>query len=287
MDSTDASLSDSSSEESTPAQSIPGPSETQVQVPDNVKNDSDSDVSMSADSDDDEDEAPNASAIQVNQDMDILEPAAIAPSSGPAGDKPHKRKYSGATEDTPNGLPQDIRKRLKPDEGLHIKRSLEGSLPRDKSLLPAEIWHYIFTFIPPRNLGLMLSVNKSFNAFLNPSSEPSISPLSKSSRSILKPNAIWRASRRLFLPGMPNPLDGKSELDMLKLACSSSCQFCGKKRQPTPTVPVDQWHPGPGESGVIPIWSFSAITCGPCIQQRCMKVAPDFISYISLFLISN
>lgn len=282
MDSSDASTSDSSSDESTPARTAPDAPESQASTTNNAapvleQDESDSDVSMSADSDDDEDEAPNTSTIQVNQDMNILEQPANV-------DKTHKRKYPGAAEDVPNGLPQDIRKRLKPDEELQSNRTHKGGLPRDKSLLPAELWHHIFTFIPPRNLGLLLSVNKSFNGFLDPSSSgPSTSPLSKSVLSIMKPDAIWRASRRFFLSGMPSPLNGKSELDMLRLACSSSCQFCGKKIQPCPTVPVDLWHPGPGENGVIPIWSFGVVTCGPCIQQRCMKVVSrlSFHNYVS------
>lgn len=292
MDDTDASTSDSSSDESTPAQTVSGHSEAQAPssngAPVLENDDSDSDISMSADSDDDEDEAPNTSSIQVNQDMINLEGPANTPSAGPAGDKLNKRKYSSTAEDVSNGLPQDTRKRLKPVEELHISRTLDGALPRDKSLLPAEIWHHIFTFIPPRNLCLMLSVNRSFNAFLDPSSSgPSISPLSKSVLSMMKPDAIWRASRRLFLPGMPSPLSGKSELDMLKLARSSSCQFCGKKKQPNPTLPVDLWHPGPGENGVIPIWSFGVMSCGPCIQRRCMKVVHGFFSHISFFPIDH
>jgi hypothetical protein len=271
MGSSDASASDSSSDESTPALTAPDPPESRASTSNNTapvlgNDESDSDVSMSADSDDDEDEAPNTSTIQVNQDMDILDQPANV-------DKTNKRKYPGATEDVSNGVPQDIRKRLKADEELESNRTHKGGLSRDKSLLPAELWHHIFTFIPPRNLGLLLSVNRSFNAFLDPSSSGlSTSPLSKSVLSIMNPDAIWRASRRVFLSGMPSPLNGKSELDMLRLACSSSCQFCGKKKQPNPTVPVDLWHPGPGENGVIPIWSFGVVTCGPCIQQRCMKV---------------
>jgi hypothetical protein len=80
---------------------------------------------------------------------------------------------------------------------------------------------------------------------------------------------------------MPSPLKGKSELDMFRLACSSSCQFCGKKRQSNPTAGADIWHPGPGENGVIPVWLFGVVTCGTCIQQRCTKVVCKFhLSYL-------
>jgi hypothetical protein len=293
MEGSDSSTSESSSDESTPALTLTSPHVAQASASENTapaleNDDSDSDISMCADSDEDEDEAPNTSGIQMNQDVDTLKQPTNPTPTGPMVDKPHKRKYSGATQEVPNGLPQEIRKRLKADEDLHHNRTAEGGLPRDKALLPAEIWHYIFTFIPPRNLGLILSVSKSFNAFLDPSScGPSISPLSKSVLSLMNPDAIWRASRRSFLPGMPSPLSGKSELDMLKLVCSSSCQFCGKKRQPNPPVPMDPWHPGPGENGIIPIWIFGVITCGPCIQQRCTKVdTRGFFSDVS-FLIAR
>jgi hypothetical protein len=282
MDGTDSS-SDSSSDESTPARAEPSSNENQAPTllgtASALENDdSASDVSMSADTDDEEDESPNTSAIQVNRDLHILEELIHTPPAGAASDKFNKRKFSSSTEDVPGGMSQDARKRLKPDEALLICRTSEGDLPPDKSLLPAEIWHHIFTFVPPRNLGLLLSVNRSFNTFLDPSlSGSSIASLSKSAVRIMKPDAIWRASRRLFLPGMPAPLTGKSELEMWKLVCSSSCQFCGKRKQPNSTVPVDQWHPGPGETSVVPVWSFGIHSCGPCIQQRSMKVVLDFI----------
>lgn len=288
MDSSDASTSDSSSDESTPALTAPRPTETVIStnkiaapIPEDA--DSDSDISMSADSDDEDNEAPNTSTIQVNQDMVILEQPAKSPPADSAAGTTSKRKFPGATDNVPNGMERDNRKRIKPDEPSQSGKTQEGRLPQDRSQLPAEIWHYIFTFVPPRSLGLLLSVNRSFNASLNPCpSGRSISPLSRSVLSPVTPDAIWRASRRLFLPGMPSPLDGKSELDMFKLACSSSCQFCGKKRHPNPTPAADIWHPGPGENGVIPIWLFGVVTCGTCIQQRCTKVVCDF--HLSHFL---
>lgn len=284
----DETASDSSSDESTLAQTLPREAPTTMNTATAIDNDdSASDISMSADSDDEEDEAPQTSTIQVNNHISSLEQPATTLPAGPLEDKVNKRRYSGSLEDAPNGSLRDVRKRLKPDDALHIDRTSNGGLPQDRSLLPAEIWHHIFTFIPPRNLGLLLSVNKTFNTFLDPSlPDHSITPLPNSVVSVMKPDAIWRASRRLFRPGMPAPLIGKSELDMWKLACFSSCQFCGKKRQPTPTVPVDQWRPGPGESGVVSIWSFGIRTCGPCIQERSTKVVQDLI-FISFSLIHH
>ncbi|KAH8791329.1 hypothetical protein F5882DRAFT_400586 [Hyaloscypha sp. PMI_1271] len=59
---------------------------------------------------------------------------------------------------------------------------------------------------------------------------------------------------------------------MWKLACGTLCQFCGKKRPTHSTVPMDHWHPGPGENGVTPVWSFGIRACGSCNQARSTKV---------------
>lgn len=245
------------------------------------------DVSMSAETDDEEDEALFTSAIQVNSGIHNLEQSANMAISEPAGDASNKRKFSSPPEDIPNGHKgnqEEPRKRLKPGTIVEAYRTTEGRLQLNKSLLPAEIWHRIFTYVPPRALGLLLQVNKSFNAHLDPSSsDNSITPLSRSVAQVLKPDAIWQASRRLFRPHMPVPLSGKSELEMWKLACSPSCQFCGKKKDFGPGRSLDQWHPGPGENGIIPIWSFGVRSCGSCLQSRTSKVVHNLLS-ISYFL---
>lgn len=247
-------------------------------VPIGDDNDSASDVSMSAETDDEDDEAPNMATIQVNPDVHTLGQPDTPVEMEQSGSAPSKRKYIESIETTAsghisNGTSQESRKRLKPDAMNEKDEIPEICRRQNKSLLPAEIWHHIFTFIPPRTLGLLLRVNRSFNAYLDPSSsDDSMTPLSQSAVPILKPDHIWRASRRLFRPGMPGPLQGKSELDMWKLACAISCRFCGKK-QSNQTVWSDKWHPGPGESGVVPIWPLGVPACGPCIQSRSLKVA--------------
>ncbi len=275
-DGSDTTSADSSAD-SSPAQAIPSTSERQVPAEMDTtvfdNDDSASDVSMSADSDEEDDQPLNTSVIQVNpvrQTSDQSTSGNIT-NSPTGGSK--KRKHSSSAE-SPNGqihmeMDREDRKRLKPDE---LERKPEGHLPGDKSLLPAEIWHHIFTFCPPYVLGILLQVNRSFHAYLDPSSDRSIKPLSRSVAKILTPDDIWRVSRRLFNPGMPNPLAGKSELEMLKLACGSLCQFCGKKRQNNTTVSLDQWRPGPGENGVSPVWSFGIRTCGSCLRERSIKV---------------
>lgn len=220
---------------------------------------------------DDQKIAP-AQLIQTSKTPTCAPPATLQTSEEPT----KKRKFS-VSEDAASGLHEvsssEVPKRLKLDITLRRHWTAEGRLQEDRSLLPPEIWHHIFTFCSPRVLGVLLQVNKSFNAYLDPSSSgSSFEPLSVSATQVLSPASIWRASRLLYnLPSMPAPLVGKSELDMWKLACGSTCQSCGKKR-PIKSTPTDHWHPGPGESGVIPIWSFEIRTCGPCLQKGTMKV---------------
>ena len=147
-----------------------------------------------------------------------------------------------------------------------------GPLSKARSLLPAEIWHHIFTFCSPRVLGQVLRVNKSFHSYIGFSSNTSILAQPKSSLKPLQADEIWRASRKRFLPGAPGPLSKCSELDMWRLACGSLCQFCNRKHEVDQRIPKDQWHPGPGEKGVSPIWYFGIRACGPCLKGNSLKV---------------
>lgn len=284
-DSTDSSSVDSTSTDSTPAQAIPSMSENRnppamdsTTIIDN--DDSASDISMSTDSDNNEGEGQdNASSQVIQASADTVRNLSNTETSGETS---KKRKFS-VSEDTTNGLDQiprfEVHKRLKLDSTLQQFRTPEGHLPKDRALLPAEIWHHIFSFCSPRVLGVLLQVNRSFNAYLDPSSSGS-SPksLSVSATQILTPASIWRASRMIYnLPAIPSPLLGRSELDMWKLACGSICQSCGKKRKAN-SGPVDQWHPGPGENGVSAVWSFETRVCGPCLQKVSMKVGLNFFS---------
>ncbi|ERT00230.1 hypothetical protein HMPREF1624_03601 [Sporothrix schenckii ATCC 58251] len=54
---------------------------------------------------------------------------------------------------------------------------------------------------------------------------------------------------------MPAPLKEKTELDMWRLACSSTCQFCGK-RDTRRTFPATDPLRGPGLEGVARVWEF-------------------------------
>ncbi|KAH6619876.1 hypothetical protein B0J18DRAFT_445923 [Chaetomium sp. MPI-SDFR-AT-0129] len=143
----------------------------------------------------------------------------------------------------------------------------------DKSFLPAEVWHHVFTFCPPRSLGNLLAVNKLFNVYLDPASSVHRAPHRPANQGTLRtrePNAIWRKSRGLFWPQMPAPMDSKTELDMWRLACSPKCQGCGKLRALEPDAHNSR-HPGPGDDGVVVVWGFGRCLCALCLLKCCHK----------------
>ncbi|KAK3330256.1 hypothetical protein B0H66DRAFT_611626 [Apodospora peruviana] len=164
----------------------------------------------------------------------------------------------------------------------HVKsRVTDSSLGRDKSLLPTEIWHHIFTFCPPKSLGNLLCVNKLFNHSLDPSS--SVRPefpvsVTKGALRSLEPNAIWQASRRLFWPLMPTPLRSKTELDMWRLACSQRCQKCQNHDARFQATSSDPWQPGPGPDGVAAVWPFASRLCLPCLLKTSLKEVDLLVS---------
>ncbi|KAI0882694.1 uncharacterized protein GGS22DRAFT_168524 [Annulohypoxylon maeteangense] len=153
-------------------------------------------------------------------------------------------------------------------EGYEQPRST-ATYPSDKSLLPAEIWHRIFSFTPPRALGNLLCTNKLFNAYLDPSSRYQCKPPSSNSYtsvSPLKPDAIWQFSRRRFWPRMPAPLKEKTELDMWRLACGKMCQYCDKAGSVSSDLPDS-----PHRDGSQPVWAFALHSCGPCLIEKTTK----------------
>lgn len=166
--------------------------------------------------------------------------------------------------------------KLAEDHATQIATSVTtDSLGPDKSLVSPEVWHHIFTFLPPKSLGNLLIVNKLFNVYLDPASSVRREVPPSVIRGILrplKPNAIWQASRRLFWPQMPAPIRSKTELDMWRLACSPRCQYCGSLHVGGQSGPPDPKHPDPGREGVAAIWAFGSRMCGPCLIQNSVKV---------------
>jgi len=204
--------------------------------------------------------------------------------TNPGDHAPHNSRKRSTVKDL-DAPPLDIRvsgegfKKVKLN-GHDASRSSQpsargGLLVPDKSLLPPEIWHHIFTFCPPRSLGFLLRVNKLFNAYLDASSSLHRKlPLCASPSSLppLKPAAIWQASRRLFWPQMPAPLRSMDELDMWRLICTPRCQSCQK------SVPKASWAvsppqaPSPGPDGIAVIWPFAMRLCVTCLLQKSIKV---------------
>jgi len=161
--------------------------------------------------------------------------------------------------------------------GMEPFRDSTGRLLQDKSNIPPEIWHYVFTFIPPGTLTSLLRVNRAFNKLLTPSTENAKRPSTTNSRNVvlqvLDADSVWSASRKLFHPDLPRPPLSMSELDMWRLLCGRTCQFCGKLGMPaTNDTPDNQFEPGPGEDGVKIIWQFGVRSCGSCLQERSEKV---------------
>ncbi|RCI11319.1 hypothetical protein L249_7329 [Ophiocordyceps polyrhachis-furcata BCC 54312] len=142
--------------------------------------------------------------------------------------------------------------------------------------LPAENWHRIFSLVPPRTLGSLLRVNKLFHGFLDPPRgvghvRPSPHHACASVLPPMKPNAIWQASRELFWPQMPSPLRGKTELDMWRLCCSKSCQFCGTLGLADEGEQPGEWRLGPGAEGVAPLFPFAFVSCAKCLPDVIIK----------------
>ncbi|XXG99088.1 ARP2/3 actin-organizing complex subunit Sop2 [Hypoxylon texense] len=126
-----------------------------------------SNASMSDSDSDDEAEARHSSLISTGHEHVPIQPRPPAPTMAlvhvPQQDQvlSRKRKYPGTVDTISH--PAVSAKKVKLDEK-------HTACPLDKSLLPAEIWHRIFTFTPPRTLGNLLCVNKLFNAYLIPQS---------------------------------------------------------------------------------------------------------------------
>jgi hypothetical protein len=171
------------------------------------------------------------------------------------------------------------------DGDLHYTQSNSGrpKKPRlghnqtafDRSqLLPMEIWHYVFSFLDPKTLGVLLRANKTFHGFLtNKDRDPSDS---SSVNGVLRPvssNSIWSSARKLFHPGMPRPLVNMSELDMWRLIGATTCEACGKNDSANPSHSSSSaWERGPGNNGVRIFWPFGIRTCSQCFLTLTKKV---------------
>lgn len=242
--------------------------------------DSASDVSIELDTDDED--AANSPASQPQAGQLGAATAPSAPLLRGTPDKldgivNRKRKSSGDApvhQNDANNL--DTVKKVKLAQSKGQTQSGDNrSIDRSRTI-PSQIWCHIFTFCPPRTLGKLLQVNRLFNLYLDSSSSiqrERPDSLSGGVLSVLEPNSIWQASRRRFWPGMPSPLQDKTELYMWQLCGSSTCQYCGLRpgvRQQTD--PPEPWQSGPGKTGVTIIWAFAIRSCGACLLSKTTKV---------------
>ncbi|KAH8788480.1 hypothetical protein F5883DRAFT_5984 [Diaporthe sp. PMI_573] len=241
-------------------------------------NHSPSDVSMEAQSEEEDD-----AIIPTPHTQTVLADAAVSTTSQPvlnshpAGSASKKRKsLEDASQPETSSNTLDSVKKLKLEQQSEEDSQGDrgsGSVV-DRSTLPAEIWHHIFTFCPPRILGRLLCVNRLFNVYLDSSSkircDQPKSP-SRSAVSPLQPTAIWQVSRRRFWPSMPSPLQDKTELDMWQLSVSATCQHCRKQGTVHPKDSPEPWQSGPGKDGVAIIWAFATRSCGTCLLTKSIK----------------
>ncbi|KJZ79100.1 hypothetical protein HIM_01251 [Hirsutella minnesotensis 3608] len=183
---------------------------------------------------------------------------------------PVKRKPSDPLDTSSFGDVKRMRVDSLPDSNVPEASSTDKAVK-----LPAEIWQRVFTLVPPKTLGRLVCVNKLFNKFLDATSrfEDAEAPRHRcrSTLPLLKPDAIWQASRRNFWPQMPSPLKERSEADMWRLCCTRTCQFCGAQDRLETWSTEDQWHRGPGAKGVSPIFPIFVVACGQCLSRQTIK----------------
>lgn len=236
----------------------------------NSDSDSGSDISME-------------SGEEPSSPIGLANPTPAAPSNAltsQAPDAPSKKRKAELQEPSSTSRPspensQQKKARVAAD-GEENENPSSSAARGDRSQLPAEIWHRIFSFTPPRSLGVLLAVNKRFNAYLDPSSSFSCGPLPPTpagALSTLPPDAIWQASRRFFWPTMPRPILETPELDMWRLACSRVCYFCNKQAPEVEPRGAESWCAGPGPEGVATAWQLRIVTCGPCLIEQTTKVS--------------
>ncbi|KAH6646486.1 hypothetical protein BKA67DRAFT_664322 [Truncatella angustata] len=233
---------------------------------------SDTDVSMSAsDVESHDTEGQKCSARLATG----IERDGIPDSSLPLGFRNENGRKRKLSADQPATLTDsDPPKKAKLNGNRPAVPNHADSITSDKSLLPAEIWHHIFTLTQPQGLGNSLQVSKLFNLYLDPSSSkqsPQPRPPIRGHLSTLQPNEIWRASRKRYWPKMPAPLEDKTELEMWRLVHMRRCQYCGKEERGDSPAVKSMLSPGPGVGRVRMLWPFAVICCGSCLIANTTK----------------
>lgn len=159
-------------------------------------------------------------------------------------------------------------------------RVFHGRLPHDLSELAPEIWQFIFTFLPPDTLVALSLVNRRFHSLLVPPTGQRTTNAVATRNGLLEVvdgDHIWACARRNYLPDIPKPLHGRSELDMWRLVRGRDCQFCGKRdRSKKDVLRVNVWDPPLKAGGVKIVWPFGVRSCGACLVDHSEEVRLTF-----------
>lgn len=179
-----------------------------------------------------------------------------------------KRGFADVDDVVGSAMPEvaeDVAKRRK----LQARADTRATGARD---LGPELWQYIFTYLPPAMLCRCLQVCKRFNHYLT---KIKAATIKKSQRKVelVDSEVIWSQARKIYFPNLPKPLAHHTELDMLRLMGSKTCQFCLKTPFASPaTTP---FNCGPGPDGVRVVWPFGVRACGHCLTEHTLKVGCD------------
>ncbi|CRG89890.1 Spectrin beta chain, non-erythrocytic 2 [Talaromyces islandicus] len=134
------------------------------------------------------------------------------------------------------------------------------------SRLPMEVWQYVFSFLDPKTLGLLLRINRSFNSYLTTSENCPRDTLAQGVLNPMNAASIWSFSRKLFYPGMPRPLINRTELEMWQ----------------TSSAPLGK-ELGVEEARII--WPFAIRTCSECLLARTRKEMDVLLSSLPTSLL--
>ena len=122
------------------------------------------------------------------------------------------------------------------DEGMAGRLRKRPGNPTD---LPVRIWWRILGLLHPVKLAQLRTCCRFFD-------------------DLLRQDVIWRESRTLYLPELPKPVLGLSELEMFQLLFGSRCMLCEAQKD------------------VKTYWPFRTKCCKRCVSENTTKVSNDF-----------
>lgn len=137
--------------------------------------------------------------------------------------------------------------------------------------LPAQIWRRVLTYLPPKSLGQLLSVNQAFNSFLGGTIANSSAGSTSGSAQRSDSEEIWTKSRKLYHHHLPRPLSTHTELSMWKLIGGRRCQYCTRE---TGSKNGHTFSParGPRGQGIRVYWSLGIRCCYKCLRSETVTV---------------